>query len=220
MFVLLSDSMLVTMPDHDLATKYASTWSQQVIDIAEVNGIKPILIKGKNVNKLHVETTINDKNPDFILFNGHGYEDTIAGHNFEPIIIFGENRQLLKNRIIHAFTCSSGKILGKNCEAKAFIGYDDWFFLCMYGHSTNRPLEDKLAIPVMECAIEAPKQIAKRKTVKEAYDKSQEKYQKWIDEYTLSSSKYTTEELQLILPCLMWNKTCQVLYGDNDAKLK
>ena len=91
--------------------------------------------------------------------------------------------------------------------------------LCMYRHSTNRPLEDKLATPIMECAMEAPKQIAKKKTVKEAYGKSQDKYKEWIDEYTLSSSKYTTEELQVILPCLMWNKSCQVLYGDENARL-
>src|SRR3989338_3936267 len=131
MFVLSSDFMLVTMPDHDLATKYSSAWSQEIIDIAERNGIKPTLIKGKSVDRSHVENAIVSKNPNFIVFNGHGSEDTIAGHDFEPVIIFGKNHYLPKNRIIHAFTCGSGKVLGKNCDAKAFIGYDDLFFLCM-----------------------------------------------------------------------------------------
>lgn len=220
MSVLSSDSMLITMPEHDLATKYASEWSESVIEIAERNGIKPTVLRGKSVTRNKVQHAIQTKNPSFIAFNGHGSEDTIAGHDFEPLIVYGENDSLLKGRILHVFTCGSGKVLGLSCGAKAFIGYNDWFFLCMDAHSTNRPLEDKLAAPIMECATEAPKQIAKKKTAKEAFDKSQEKYQKWIDEYTISSSKYTTQELQLILPCLMWNKNCQVLYGDHNARLE
>ena len=219
MFALSSDFMLVTMPDHDLATRYASEWTKEIVEVAERNGIKPIVVKGKSVTRSRIEKAIKEKNPNYIVFNGHGSDEIIAGHNLEPLIIMGENHKLLKNRIIHAFTCSSARVLGLNCESNAFIGYSDWFFLCMYSHSTNRPLEDKLAKPVMECAIEAPKQLAKKKTAKEAFDKSQNKYQEWIDEYTLSSSKYTTEELQIILPCLMWNKNCQVLHGNESARI-
>jgi len=211
--------MLITLPQYDPATKYASTWSQKIIDTAERNGIRVIPIKEKSVTKSHIVNIIEEKDPDFIVFNGHGSDTEIAGHNSEPIIIFGENHDLLKDRIIHAFTCSSGKVLGKKCGAKAFIGYNEWFFLCMDGSSTNRPLQDRLATPIMECAIEAPIQLAKKKSAKEAFNSSQKKYQEWIDKYTLSSSKYTMEELQLILPCLLWNKNCQVLYGNDEARL-
>ena len=219
MSVLISDAMLVTLPEHDLATKYASAWSQQIINTAERNGIQIITVKGRSVTKSNVVNAIENKDPDSIIFNGHGSESIIAGHNLEPIIIFGENHHLLKNKIVHAFTCGSGKVLGKECEAKAFIGYNDWFFLCMDKSSTNRPLEDRFATPLMECALEAPIQLAKKQTARESFDKSQAKYQNWIDEYTASSSKYTTEELQLILPCLLWNKSCQALYGNEEAKL-
>ena len=211
--------MLVTLPEHDLATLYSSKWSKEVIDVAERNGIHVTSIEGSNVTRNRVERAITSNKPMFLMFNGHGSDSMIAGHDFEPIIILGDNDNLLKDKIVHAFTCSSGRTLGARCGASAFIGYSNWFIMCIDGNSTNRPLEDRLASPIMQCAMEAPKQLAKKKTAREAYEQSQAKYQRWIDEFTLSSSKYTTEELQLILPCLMWNKTCQVLYEDNDAKL-
>jgi len=40
MFALLSDFMLVTMPNHDLATKYASEWSKEIVEVAEHVGVK------------------------------------------------------------------------------------------------------------------------------------------------------------------------------------
>ena len=65
---------LLPTPDYDLATKYASAWSQEVIDIAERNGFQPIIIKGKSVTKSRIQTAIEQNAPKFIVFNGHGSE--------------------------------------------------------------------------------------------------------------------------------------------------
>jgi hypothetical protein len=210
--------MLITLPDSDITIKYASTWSEKIIKTAEKNGINPIPIRDKNVTRTHVEKDIKSKNPRFLVFNGHGSDDSIFGQNDETLIKVGKNEKLLKSRIVHSFTCNSAKELGRKCGAEAFIGYDNYFIFFMDKFSLNHPLEDKLAGPVMECAIEVPLQIVKGKTAGEAYAKSQEMYEKWINEYTISSSHYTTEELQLILPCLYWNKSCQKLHGNPDAK--
>jgi len=107
--------------------------------------------------------------------------------------------------------------LGKNCKAKAFIGYRGNFWLCIDRFSLSRPLEDKLATPVMISALDAPNQLLKGKEPKEAFEMSQEAYNKWIFEYTHSESKYTTEELQLILPVLFVNKILQVLYEKENS---
>ena len=77
--------------------------------------------------------------------------------------------------------------------------------------SLSRPLKDRFAAPIIKSALEAPEQLLKGKAPHEAFEASQNMYQKWIDEFTHSESKYTTQELQLILPILHTNKSLQVL---------
>ncbi len=212
--------MLITLPDSPIELKYLSEWSKKIIKIAEDNGIKVIRVEGKNVNKSHITNDIKSKNPRFINFSGHGSENYICGQNNEILIQLGENEELLKNRIIHSLTCESARRLGIECGAKAYLGYKGLFFFCMNGSSLSRPLDDSFATQILDSAFEIPIQIAKKKTVKEAFEQSQKKYQKWIDEYTISESKYTAEELQFVLPYLCWDKAIQAFAGDPEAKLE
>jgi len=211
--------MLITLPDSDLTTSYLSAWSEEIITIAEKNGIKSIPLRGHRATQSHVDKTIRSKNPSFLVFNGHGSDTSICGQNDKPLITLGENENLLDSKIVHAVSCNSAKKLGKECKAKVFVGYDSIFWLYMDGNKTSKPLKDMKVKPILESALEAPKQIVKRKTAGEAYEKSQEKYQKHINELTLSSSKHTAEELQVILPFLHWNKNCQILHGDPSARI-
>jgi len=212
-------SMLITLPDFDVTTSYVSAWSEEIIKIAEKNGVKAIPIRGSGVTKSHVASDISSNNPSFIAFNGHGSEDCIAGQNNEPLITLGDNDKLLDSRIVHALACSSASELGKKCKAKAFIGYDGIFWLYMDRNSVSRPLSDMKAKPILESALETPRQIAKGESAGNAYAKSQETYQRFIDHMTLSSSVHTAEELQVILPFLHGNKGCQRIFGDRNARI-
>lgn len=212
--------MLITMPDSPPELLYLSKWSEKIIKIAETNGIKVNQIRGDKATKSHITHDIESGNPQFINFNGHGSENCVCGQENEVLILLGENDSLLKNRIVHSLTCESAIELGARCGAKAYIGYNSLFFFCMDGKSLSRPLEDRFARPILDSAFEIPNQIAKRKTVKEAFEQSQKKYQEYIDEYTFSESKYTTEELQFILPYLCWDKSIQIFHGNPDAKIE
>ena len=215
----MSKSMLITLPNFDETTSYVSAWSEEIINIAKRNGTDVIPIRGNGVTKSHVTGDIGSKNPSFIAFNGHGSETVIAGQNNEHLITLGDNDRLLDSRIVHALACSSASELGKKCKAKAFIGYDGIFWLYMDGNSVSRPLSDTKAKPILESALEAPRQIAKGESAGNAYAKSQETYQRFIDHMTLSSSEHTAEELQVILPFLHSNKGCQVFFGDKEARM-
>jgi hypothetical protein len=195
--------------------RYLSSWSEEILmPIAERVGIIPIISKGKNATRSHVSSNIKSKNPKFIFFNGHGTSASIMGQypERETLINLGENDELLKDKIVHALTCNAGHELGIKCPAKAFIGYKSYFWLCMDRFSLNRPLEDKFASPVLLAAMEAPSQLLKGKTPKDAFEMANQSYQKWIDKYTHSESKYTTEGLELILPILHINRSCLVLH--------
>lgn len=211
--------MIITLPDYDPVTHYISTYARKIIEIAETHGIKPLILEGKNATKEKVTRAIKSTKPEFIAFNGHGNETAIGGHDDELLIALGENEELLEGRIIHSFVCSSGKVLGKECGAKAFIGYNNWFMFVSDDNFMSRPLQDKIAAPIIQSALEAPIQIAKKNTVKEAYERSQEAHQKILDNFTVSNSEYTAQELQAILPVLLWNKTYQVMHGDGSARL-
>ena len=213
-------TMLITLPDFDITTSYVSVWSEDIIRIAEKNGIDVVPVRGDRVTKSHITSDIESKNPSFMAFNGHGSEVCIAGQNNEPLITLGENDRLLDSRIVHALTCSSAYKLGKKCKAKAFIGYDGIFWLYMDGNRVSRPLSDMKVKPILESALEAPRQIAKGESAGNAFAKSQETYKKFIDHMTLSSSEHTAEELQVILPFLHSNKGCQRIFGDREARIQ
>jgi len=211
--------MLITLPDFDETTSYLSAWSEDIIRTAERNNIRPIPIRGRKVTRSRVEAALKKHNPSFICFNGHGSDIAVGGHDNEPLITLGKNDSLLDSKIVHALSCSAARELGKNCKACAFIGYDGIFWLYMDGNKVTRPLQDRKVKPILESALEAPKQIVKRKTAGEAFEKSQEKYQKFIDELTLSSSKHTADELQVVLPFLHANKNYQRMFGDKNARV-
>jgi len=208
----MSNSVLMTLPDHDDLTRYVSCWSSRLLaKTAERTGKGVIVSKGSSATRSHVESNIRSKNPRFVFLNGHGTADVVFGQGDEPIVKLGENEELLRGRIVHVLACDAGKSLGPGCGAEAFIGYKGKFWLCMDKFSLLKPLEDRFARPVMVSALDAPNQMLKDMPPADAFESSQRLYQEQIDEFTHSESKYTTEELQLVLPVLFINKSLQVL---------
>ena len=215
-------SVLITLPNHDWATNCISSWNKEILmPIIKKKNINHVTIESDGITEFHVTRVIEKKNPRFLVFNGHGSLDgkSICGHDNEPIISLGVNDHLLDSKIVHSFTCCSAKNLGEKSNAEAFIGYKDVFLFWMHRTTTMRPIKDKLAAPQMKSAVVAPFEILKGKSVDEAYQISQRKYQKMIDEYMWNSDKYTTEEMQRVLPFLIWNKQNQKLIGNKNAKI-
>jgi hypothetical protein len=214
--------VLITLPTHDSGVKCISEWNYKyVVPLAEKRSSKCDLIRNRNVNRSTIEYKINKENHDLLIFNGHGsfLGDSICGHNDEEIVKFGENHNILDAKIVHSFTCCSGKILGRNCNSDAFIGYDNAFSFWMHRSTTTRPLDDILSRPSIESALVAPIKLLKGAKASEAYRKSQERYQKYIDEYLWKGDQYTKEERDMILPFLMSNKRAQKLYGNENASV-
>jgi hypothetical protein len=164
---------------------------------------------------------IEKTNPRFLILNGHGTieGDCVCGQDGEAIISLGVNDGLLDSRIVHSFTCCSAKKLGKGSRADAFIGYDDVFMFWQQSSATTTPLKDTLAAPQMKSALVVPYEILKGKTTTEAHNASQKAYQEYINEYMWNSEKHTAEEMQRILPFLIWNMQHQKLIGNGHARL-
>jgi len=213
--------MVLTRPEHDPTTFYCSEWAKEVIDEAKRKGLDYIDLKRERANKKEVEGILRDKQPGFIFFNGHGDEKTVCGHQNEPLIQIDLNEDLLKFKITYSIACSSAKELGRKAVekgARAYIGYQDPFLFLQDRNKLSRPLEDEVAKPFFRASNEVPISIIKNKSVKEAFQRSQESYRREIIRYRRRHGE--EPGTPFILITLLGNSSSLVFHGDGDATLQ
>ena len=170
-------------------------------------------------NRRDVEKLLSKKSPGLVFFNGHGDGRTICGHRDEPLVELGVNEGLLKSSIVYSLACDSAKELGRGCVGlgtTAYIGYVDKFVMVREASKTCVPLRDFIARSFSESSNEVPFSLINGKTTREAYERSQSRWDYWIDFFSSSAAPLGAET---VLWALFWNKTHQKLLGDDSATL-
>jgi hypothetical protein len=71
-----------------------------------------ITIGNREVRRSEVESAIEERNPELIIFYDHGKPDSLMGARREPVFTI-ENARLLKNREVYTTACLSALELGK-----------------------------------------------------------------------------------------------------------
>ncbi len=158
-------------------------------------------------------------NPKLVIFNGHGTTTSIHGHKDNPIIVMNDNEHLLKSRITYAISCNVAAKLGKKIilngnEGTAFIGYEGPFSFVRDASRECTPMKDKFSEPFKRISNEVIISLLKGKSIKEAYEKSQQLCTKLIIEYSASESEKSYKEIRF---WLFWDKTFQKYLGDGNA---
>lgn len=210
--------MLITRPEHDYPTAYFSLWSKEIITFAASRGINHIDLNGKKAVRKNLESYLSTHTPRLVIFNGHGNETCICGHNNEPLIILGDNEDMLNSAIVYTIACGAAKVLGLSCVEKgsrAFIGYLDEFSFYSNKHSQSKPLNDETARPCFEASNALPLALLKGKTVKEAVNTCLEEYRSWIRIYLHRNDI----EAPYVLRCLIWDHAHLVTIGDHEATI-
>jgi len=141
----------------------------------------------------------------------------ICGHKDEPIIVAGENDDLLKFKIVYSIACNSAMGLGPRCArsgAKAFIGYENVFIFIMDANKTHNPTSDDISKPFFESSNQVPFSLIKDNTAEEAVSKSKETFGKWITYYRT----HDLIESPQILPFLIWDRESLVVHGDRESR--
>jgi hypothetical protein len=161
---------------------------------------------------------IEKENPQFIIFNGHGSDDSIAGFNKEILVRCNDNESILSGKIIHSMACRSANVLGKKCitiGTKCFIGYKEDFELwSMRRESKEDQLQDQMADLFLEPAYEAIIALVEGKNAGEAYRRSQNMYKENI--LALVTSK-NVDHNTFVAKSLFSNFQNQVCLGDQTA---
>jgi len=211
--------ILITLPEYDDTTFYCSRFSEDIVKFARNSGFNVFDIRKERVNRKIIVAMLREKNPRLVLFNGHGSDETVTGHNDEILIKTPEDIGLLTSRIVHSLSCSSAKKLGKDAVEKgttSYIGYENDFIFFFDKNKTTQPLEDKIASPIFEAATQIPLALIKGNNVSEAFVRSQKTYEKWINHYRLHGELL---EAPQNLIALMWDKESQIVHGDKMAVL-
>lgn len=201
--------LLLTRPRHDLPTHYLFHWAGLLIIEAEKRGIKVIDLDKEKAKKDKLHSYLSKQPVDIVILNGHGSPEAVAGQN-EIILSIGNGTELLKDKSVFVRACDAGAILGKEIMeigATGFIGYIQPFIFPIDRDYFNKPLEDELASPVLECSNQIGFSLIKGKSAEQAQKDSLDKYAEKIDKY--SSSEGTNS---FLLPILLWNMTNQVCY--------
>jgi hypothetical protein len=176
----MNHSLLVTMPNFDLTTRYISVWAKKIIKLAQEKGDEVFNLEKKRANRKEFESMMKKNEPTIVFLNGHGDYDLVAGQDNEILVKIGEeNEKLLKSKIVYALSCRSGKILGPSSVkfgASAYIGYDEDFIFLYDETKRTRPEQDKTAEMFLEPSNQVMVSLLKNHTPKEAHQNSKQSY--------------------------------------------
>ncbi len=211
--------ILITRPDHDSTVHYLFHWAESVVEEAKKRGYELLELSdkksGKKVTTANFQQLIRKKNPRLLVLNGHGSTTQINGTDGEVLLNANKLGKDVNSKLICALSCSSGRVLGPasiSAGADGFIGYDEDFVFCNDVHSTSRPLKDQFAEPFRKAASIPALSLIKGHTLKEAFDRSQAEYEKWIY-YYWGKASVDPNALE-ILKTLLLDKHCQRCFGN------
>lgn len=203
-------SLLITRPRHDRVTHYFFHWSGDIINVARRRKIAVYDLARQKARRNFVESYLRGQAPSIAIFNGHGDDASIGGHNNEILIALNDNESLLNGKDVFMRACGAGKTLGPSIiqnGARSFIGYKDSFVFLSNIDKFNRPLEDEIAKPFMECSNQVGIALVKGHNAGEAHASSLKMQVKVISEKLSSRASDT-----FLVPFLVWNLRHQVLY--------
>ncbi len=170
--------LLITLPNFDDATSYLAYYSKEIIIEAYNKGLIKIkeMTDKSELNLKSFSEILNNLDYNFVIFNGHGTEDSIYGYKDEVLVKVGNNEELLKERVIYARSCNAGLILAnesmKNNKKGCFIGYKFPFVFFIDERWSSKPNNDNTAKLFLEPSNLLPISLIKGNSAMDSYKNS------------------------------------------------
>ena len=193
--------MIIIRAKHDIITAYLYYYSEELIREAERKGFKVAKIEGMDISEATLRSRISNKQPRFIFFNGHG-SNTALFNNKKEEFISKKSADVFNETVTYTVACSCLTGLGTeaiNKGCKAFIGYRRPFWIARSHKYESRPLEDKVARPIIECSNIVVRSLIKGNTVIESIRKSHEKAADNIISLIYSKEPLASASLQALV---------------------
>lgn len=216
---MMSKNIVVTCPNHDLTTRYISSYAKIFIDEAKEKGNQVTVLEKDRARSNVLASVIRKLQPSAIFFNGHGDSDTVCGQDNEDLIKKDKNTELLVNVIVYALSCSAAAKLGPStidAGAKAFIGYDADFVFYTDREKQTKPQNDTVAKQFLEPAVQVPRSLIKGNSIESACRSGKQMFRKNMRKLlTSETSKNDTS----LLSALYWDMKHLTYNGNGDAVL-
>lgn len=206
----------MTRPNFETATYLGYLALQHAVDYLKAKGFTLDDLGGANAVRTKVLDSISRIDPIWFFGVGHGNASTFTGQNLNVIWQTCDCSQL-SGRVVYLLSCITGAGLGpdmvNNKKAKTNISYKDVFG--WYQKSIQDPLVDEYAKGFYEPVMELIYSLADGRTARESWNANMDRWNYWIDYWRRS----TDSNAALILQELLHDRDCQVLFGDDSARV-
>ncbi|HAO81123.1 MAG: hypothetical protein UV57_C0017G0009 [Parcubacteria group bacterium GW2011_GWD2_43_10] len=213
------NSIIFTRPEFDLGTRYLSYWCEELISLARTKGKDVIDLRKRKASREEFESRVKKLNPTFVMINGHGSENCVAGQDNNILVEAGNNEEILFSRVTYAVSCRSAKLLGQLCSKEintTYVGYKDDFIISMDGTSIGHPLKDNRARPFMEGSNQVVISLLKGHSAQDSSKRSklvfENHYKRLLASNRDSNARFDAMNI-------WWDMMNQVCLGDTDRTI-
>ncbi|HEY4509563.1 MAG TPA: hypothetical protein VJC15_01075 [Candidatus Paceibacterota bacterium] len=211
--------LLITRPEYDYTTRYISAWAEKYLKLAAQKGYAIIDLKRERANRKEFESIAKKRKPAFVILNGHGNSDEVAGDDDEILVDSKTNASVLADKITYALSCQSAKKLGVRVGTyphTVYIGYrEDFAFLRLEKYG-RKPTEDMLAGLFLEPSNAVVISLLKGHSAGDSFSRGQQEFMRNIQK--LLTSKTKPDEYSA-LRFLIWDFKYLTLCGDKNKSL-
>lgn len=215
----MAQHLLITRPEYDYTTRYISAWAEKYLELAGEKGYAIIDLKRERANRKEFESIIQKKKPEFVILNGHGNSDEVAGDNNKTLVETNTNAEMLAGKITYALSCQSAKKLGVKVgsyPATSYIGYKEDFAFIYLEKYRRKLTEDTLAGFFLEPSNAIVISLIKGHSTGESFSRGQQEFTKNIQK--LLTSNVSSDEYSA-LRFLVWDLKHLTLCGDKNKAL-
>jgi len=202
-------------PCHEPATCIGAMGLKHAVDYLRRAGYSVDDLYRDDATRENIVKSLDEKDPILFFMVGHGREDLTTCQNLEKLFWVCDCREL-RGRVVYTLSCLCGAELGPDIIGKGgwcYIGYSKVFGWIQEKYGD--PLADRYARGFYEAVLEILYSLADGLSTGEAYKRSIDKWNYWIDYW----SRQDDPRAPLILSFLIHDRDCQVLLGDENARI-
>lgn len=212
----MAQHLLVTRPEYDYTTRYISAWAENYLKLSKQKGYAVVDLRRKRANRKEFESVIKKIKPVFIILNGHGNSDEVAGDDNETLVDINTNAEILAGKITYALSCQSAKNLGAKVGSyadTAYVGYKEDFAFVRIEKYGRKPAEDALAGFFLKPSNAIVVSLLKGHSAGDSFYRGQQEFTKNIQ--MLLTSKVKSADSSA-LRFLVWDLKHLTLCGDKN----
>lgn len=202
---------LIVRPQFDRATDYGHYYMGLAADVLRTR-MRVIDLSGSKATKPNVDASLDEDDPIFCYWLGHGNADTFTVQNQEVYMRTCQGNERLIGRNVLLLSCSVGIRLGPDTANKGALAVHCWAVDFTW-IASEEPAIDKYAPGFFEAVNEIAFSHAEGQLPMVAHNRSIAVWNKWIDIWAASTDEYAS----MVVQHMVHNRDGQRLFGVGDT---